>query len=339
MRVESRATSLSWIPSEAVTGLSRAAFDTGVVHYDEPPPGALGDLEELRRGDRFRFANRLQAWAEFDGRRPVGYGQSGGVVMGSTTVRVASLGATFAAIAMPDLRPEPEVGDGWVRFRQTCGGRTAIPGPRAIKRPPYVRLQPPLVWSTLSLTLHADGHADVDLPGASPFPRHWVYGPDGELVLKTGLTDFVGWMGQPSHRNTPWGDEDSQVVVTAAETALERELSHLLMGATPTIRRLAAGEVLTRQGAPGDALFLLLDGVLAVDVDGRVLAEIGPGAVLGERAMLQAGARTATLTAVTPVRVAVAPAGVVDLDALGRLSAGHRREDDTAGERAAQAAP
>jgi hypothetical protein len=339
MRVESRTTSLSWIPSEAVTGLSRTAFDTGVVHYDEPPPDALGDLEELRRADRFRFANRLQAWADFDGSRPVAYGQSGGVVMGSTTVRVASLGATFAAIAMPDLRPDPEVGESWVRFRQTCGGRTAIPGPRKISRPPYVRLQPPLVWSTLSLTLHADGHADVDLPGASPFPRHWVYGPDDELVLKSGLTDFVAWMSQPSHSNTPWGAEDSPVVVTAAETALERELSRLLMGATPTIRRLPAGEVLTRQGSPGDALFLLLDGVLAVDVDGRVLAEIGPGAVLGERALLEGGTRTATLTAVTPVRVAVAPARVVDLEALSRLSAGHRREDDTADERASRAAP
>jgi hypothetical protein len=177
----------------------------------------------------------------------------------------------------------------------------------------------------------------VELPGASPFPRHWVYGPDGDLVLKTGLTDFVGWMGQPSHRDTPWGDEDSPAVVTAAETALERELSGLLMGATPAIRRLAAGEVLTRQGSPGDALFLLLDGVLAVAVDGRLLAEIGPGAVLGERAVLEAGARTATLTAVTAVRVAVAPARVVDLDALGRLSAGHRREDEAAPERAPQA--
>jgi hypothetical protein len=258
--------------------------------------------------------------------------------MGSTTVRVASLGATFAAVAMPDLRPAPEVGDGWVRFRQTCGGRTAVPMPRSIRRPPYVRLQSPLVWTTLDLTLHADGRADLQLVGASPFPRHWVYGSDGELVLKAGLTDFAGWTRQPSHRATPWGDEDSPVVVTAAETALERELSGLLMGAAPTIRTLTPGDVLTRQGSPGDALFLLLDGVLAVDVDGRALAEIGPGAVLGERALLEGGTRTATLTAVTPVRVATAPARVVDLEALARLSAGHRREDGAAPEPAPQAA-
>ena len=37
MRVESSATSLSWIPSEAVTGVVKTAFTAGVAHYDEPP--------------------------------------------------------------------------------------------------------------------------------------------------------------------------------------------------------------------------------------------------------------------------------------------------------------
>ena len=62
-------TSLSWIPSEAVRGGTRVAFDAGVTHYDEPPPDVIEDLEALevlRTTDRFRFANRLAAWAEFD---------------------------------------------------------------------------------------------------------------------------------------------------------------------------------------------------------------------------------------------------------------------------------
>jgi len=330
MRVESSATTLSWIPSEAVPGLPRTVFDRGVLHYDEPPPDLLGDLEALRRADRFRFANRLQAWAEFEGSRAVAFGRSGGGLMGSTTVRIASLGMTFAAVGMPDLQPEPEVGDGWVRFRQTAGGRTALASPRSIRRAPYLRIQAPLVWTTVSLTLHADGRAEVDLPGASPFPRHWVYDGTGELVLKTGLTDYAGWMTQPSHASTPWGDEDSPAVVTAAETALERRLSRVLMSGTPTVRRLAAGDVLARQGSPGDALYLLLDGVVTVAVDGEPVADVGPGAVLGERALLEGGLRTATLTAATPIRVAQAPADAVDVGALERLATGHHREDDPA---------
>jgi len=334
MRVESQVTSLSWIPSEAVSGVMKPAFSTGLAHYDPPPPDRVDDLDALRRADRFRFANRLDAWAEFahDG-TPVRWGRGGGLSMGSTTVRIASLGATFAAVGMPDLVGEPELGPGWVRFRQTTGGRTALPMPRPIPKPPFVRLRAPLVWTTLSLTLHADGRAEFDLVGASPFPRHWVYGPDGALARKAGTTDFSSWMAQTSVDRTPWGDEDSPAVVTAAETALERDLSARLMrsGRTPDVRTFGAGAVLAEQGTPGDTLYLLLDGVLAVSVDGEPLGEVGPGAVLGERAILEGGSRTATLTAVTPIRVATAPADAIDLDSLRELSTGHRREQERTG--------
>jgi CRP-like cAMP-binding protein len=94
----------------------------------------------------------------------------------------------------------------------------------------------------------------------------------------------------------------------------------------PKIRKLAAGDVLARQGDPGDSLFLLLDGVLDVSVDGKALGDLGPGAVVGERAILESSPRTATLTAVTAVKVAEAPAEAVDREALARLAQGHRRE-------------
>lgn len=327
MRVESAVTSLSWIPSEAVTGLMKAPFTLQVSVYDDPPPDVVDD--DAVRGHHVRFANRLRAWAEFapDG-SVAAHGVGGGVVMGRTAARLGPLGGSFAAVEMPVLRAEPESGPGWVRFRQTCGGRTAAPLPRRIPRAPWFRLQSPLVWTTLELTLHADGRHEHTLAGASGFPRHWVYDAAGALSLKAGLTDWSGWTGQESQRHTPWGDEDSPVLVTAAETALEREMSLRIMrgGPRPEVRSLPEGADLARQGEPGEALYLLLDGVLAVSVDGTVLAELGPGAVLGERAILEGGLRTATLTAVTPVRVAVAAAGTVDRVALAVLAAGHRRE-------------
>jgi len=61
MRIESTVTSLSWIPSEAVSGPMRATFATGLSHYDTPPPGTIDDLERLRDEDAFRFANQLHA--------------------------------------------------------------------------------------------------------------------------------------------------------------------------------------------------------------------------------------------------------------------------------------
>ncbi|MFI7586186.1 cyclic nucleotide-binding domain-containing protein [Spongisporangium articulatum] len=339
MRVEAAGTSVSWIPSEAVSGPMKATFATGLSHYDQPPPGELGDaaamratLEDLRDRDAFRFANFLHAWAEFDGDRVVAHGSDGGIVMGATTVRVGKLGATFQAVKLPDLKPEPEIGPGWVKFTQTAGGRTALPLPRPIRRPPFFRLQAPLVWTTLTLTLRADGTSEIGMEGASPFPRHWVYGTDGDVTLKAGVADWSNWLGQPSWKRTPWGDEDSPVLVTAAETALERELSTLLMhgAAKPTVRTLAEGEVLAERGEPGSSLYLILDGVLGVEVNGEALGELGPGAVLGERAVLEEGIRTATLTAVTPVRVAEAPGSDIDRAALARLAEGHRREEQSA---------
>ena len=67
-------------------------------------------------------------------------------------------------------------------------------------------------------------------------------------------------------------------------------------------------DALVEQGSASDDLFLLLNGVLVVEVDGEALAELGPGAVLGERAVLEGGTRTATLRAVTECKVAAVPA-------------------------------
>lgn len=184
------------------------------------------------------------------------------------------------------------------------------------------------VWTTLELTLHADGRVEGGLVGATTFPRHWVYDADGVLVAKSGVTDFSGWYHTVFTDNTPWGSQESTAFVTAAETALERELSSTIMrGARPKVARLEAGATLVEQGDSGTDLFVLLDGVLAVVVDGEEVAQVGPGAVLGERAGLGDGRRTSTLRAVTHCRVARAARDQLDPQVLHELAEGHRRED------------
>ena len=333
MRHESTVTSLSWIPSEAIEGSTRLAFDAGFTHYDDPPPAEIADLRELQAQDRFRFANQLSAWIEVDGTGAItGSGYSGGGLMGSTTVRLGALSRTFQAAQLPDLQRPPEHGDGWVQFSQTTGGRTGLPAPRRVKHPPYVQWQAPLVWTTLTLTLHADGTAETSMTGASTFPRHWVYDAAGKLSHKSGLTDYRDWFARSFGRHTPWGDQDSPALVTAVETALERTLSVQLMHGSekPRIEKLPAGHVLARQGDPGSDIYLVLDGVIRIDRDGEQLAEYGPGAMLGERAHLEGGVRTASLVAVTACRVAAVHASQFDQDALQELSGGHRREDHSA---------
>src|SRR5579862_4087803 len=157
MRHTSSVTSVSWIPSEAVEGLSKPIFELGVTHYDDPPPDQIDDLARWRSTDRFRFANHLAAWIEVEDGAVVdaGYAEDSAGLMGATTVRLGPGDATFAAVGLDDIRQPPEAVEGGMRFVQTVGGRTAVPAPRHVKRPPFVRLQAPVVWTTLALTLRA----------------------------------------------------------------------------------------------------------------------------------------------------------------------------------------
>jgi hypothetical protein len=332
--ISGSATSVSWIPSEAVTGVTKASFTAGVTHYDDPPVDRSGTIDDLDRAgaeDRFRFANRISAWAEVsdDGKIvDAGFADDSRGVMGGTTLRLGPLSTRLAAISLPHQREQMAGTDTRVSFRQTYGGRPAMPFPRRVSYPPYVQVRGPLVWTTLELDLHADGRVVHRLAGASPFPRHWVYDTDGALDQKSGLADFAEWARTSFGEHSPWGGQDSPAFVSAVETALEREVADVIMrgGARPEIRTLERGETLTRQGDPAAELYLVLDGVLTAVVDDQELGLLGPGSVLGERGLIE-GRRTATLTAETAVRVAVAPSEAVEFDALHAISEGHRRED------------
>jgi hypothetical protein len=235
----------------------------------------------------------------------------------------------FPAVKFPLIQPEPELGDGWVRFVQTAGGRMGLPAPRRVRGKPYFQVASASAWTTLQLIIYADGQSKGSLVGASPFPRHWIYDRDGQLVEKSGTIDFTQWYRESYGGNTPWGGEDTPAFVTAVETELERSLSRSVMegGGELPRRRLEPGETLTEQGAAEDDLFLLLDGVVEIDVDGKVVGEVGPGAILGERAALEGGARTATLRASTACRVAVIrPEQISDYE-LAELALSHRREE------------
>ena len=329
MRIESAVTSISWIPSEAVEGMTRVPFEMGVAHYDEAPPDVIDDIEALRQADRFRFANQLKAWIEVEDGRITGHGYTGGGLIGSTTMSFGPRKLTFAAVSFPDRQHDPVVGDTWVRFVQTAGGRTGVPAPRKVKYPPFLQINAPLAWTTLALTIKVDGSSSHEVLGASPFPRHWIYDKDNNLAQKSGLINFKSWYERAFGAHTPWGDEDSPALVTQVETALERELSsHIMRGNTePTIRKVGSGRALMEEGQPGTELFLLLDGVMSVEAQGKALAHVGPGAVLGERALLESGRRTATVRAVTQCRVAVVPGDQLDPDVLASLAGQHRREE------------
>ena len=327
MRVESKVTSISWIPSEAVEGLPKVPFTMGVAHYDDAPPDRLVSIDLMHRADLFREANELNAWIDVEDDRIVGHGHSGGGRIGITRLKVGPKELRVPAVALPTLQ-DAEVGDGWVRFTQTAGGRTGAPAPRSVRGKPYFQWHSAIAWTTLQLTIHADGRTEHALTGASAFPRHWIYDENGALVGKSGTIDFDKWYRESHEANTPWGAEDSPALVTAVESDLEREVSVRLMGnggAKP--RRVAEGEKIFSQGdEDDDTLLLVLDGVLVAEVDGEVVGEVGPGAIVGERGALE-GQRTATLRARTPAKLMAFSASELEPAELAEVAAGHARED------------
>jgi Cyclic nucleotide-binding domain len=320
VRIQSSVTAVSWVPAESVEGGQRLQFHVGAAQYDDPPPTHLDDLEALLAAGRARLANRLEGHLEVDQGRVVAAGQGGQGYVGAAREAAGAAQVGFAAVPLPDLRPEPETGDGWVRFTQTAGGLLSLGLPCRQGPGDATRLAAPAAWTTLTLTLHADGRSDLALAGASPFPRHWVYDHDGRLVATSGVVDFTGWQADAWDPFTPWGGRDAPVRATAVETALERELSRVIVGSAPHWIRLRRGATLVEQGDPGHELYLLFDGVLAVEIDGRTVAELGPGAVVGEVALLEGGRRTATLRAVTGCRVAAVPGDRIDRAALAELA-------------------
>lgn len=329
MRIESSVTSVSWIPSEAMSGPMRVPMDLGIGHYDQPPPDHVDPevLEKLREEDRFRFVNHLAAWVEVDNGEVVDTGYSGGGIVGFSRARLG-ISVTLPGIGFPVLQDLPLVEGDRVRFVQTAGGRTAAPLPRRIDRPPYVRITAPSAWTTLALTVTADGASEFELVGASPFPRHWIYGPDGELAAKSGVIDFAEWTRVHDHDRSPWHDFDRPALVSEVESQVERELSSVVMSAAkPKIVGFDSGFTLIQQGESGSVIYLVLDGMLRVEVDGEEVAELGPGAIVGERAILESGLATATVTTRTPVRVAEIPADAFDRSDLEQVAAKHRREE------------
>jgi Cyclic nucleotide-binding domain len=328
-RHTSKVTVISWIPSEAIRGLPSLPFQMGITHIDEPPPAHIDDVADLVASQKLRFANQLEAWIEVDEQGIVRYGSEGGGLMGSSAVGVGARTISLPGISLPDLRPEPVVTPESVTWRQTAGGRPSLPAPRRIKHKPFVQVRAPIVWTTVELELFADGTSDGRLVGSSPFPRHWVYSATNDLVAKSGLMDFDQWYHHAFGGVTPWEAVDQDALTTEVESELERQLSRSIMesGVRTQRRRLEPGEVLFSQGDEGADLFLVLDGVASVEVDGKLVAEIGPGAVMGERALIEEGRRTATVRAVTRLRGVVVPPELVDREHLEELSGVHRREE------------
>jgi predicted MFS family arabinose efflux permease len=133
------------------------------------------------------------------------------------------------------------------------------------------------------------------------------FGPQGALVAAGAFLPLVGLLAWSKLRQV-----DNRAVVPGPELDLLRRIQIFAPLPQHVLEQLSwhvvpvhadAGHIVIRQGDPGDRFYLVVDGHVEVTVDGRPLAEIGPGGYFGEIALLRNVPRTATVTAATPVRL------------------------------------
>jgi CRP-like cAMP-binding protein len=64
---------------------------------------------------------------------------------------------------------------------------------------------------------------------------------------------------------------------------------------------LPAGTTLMREGASGRQCFVIADGEAVVQIEGRDVAQVGPGDIVGEMSLLDREPRSATVIATRPL--------------------------------------
>jgi len=86
----------------------------------------------------------------------------------------------------------------------------------------------------------------------------------------------------------------------------EEELARLSSAAQ--VKTFPAGEVICREGEPGDAFYVIVEGQVGVykevdETEERWLSNLGPGEFFGELALVQEGTRNATVRTLEPTTV------------------------------------
>jgi CRP-like cAMP-binding protein len=83
----------------------------------------------------------------------------------------------------------------------------------------------------------------------------------------------------------------------------QRQLCAIANSADLAARR--EGAVLAKQGAQGLEAIIIVDGRARVEVDGKAIAELGPGDIVGEMSVIDGKPRSATVIAATAVSLLI----------------------------------
>jgi CRP/FNR family cyclic AMP-dependent transcriptional regulator len=122
----------------------------------------------------------------------------------------------------------------------------------------------------------------------------------------SGGEDPSGRVDPPPLLDEPRGDPDMSAdrriamlkKVTLFHSCTDKDLKAIAALCTPM--KVDAGYVLTTQDGQGVECFVITDGRATVSIDGATVAEIGPGEIVGEMALLDHDPRSATVITSEP---------------------------------------
>ena len=134
--------------------------------------------------------------------------------------------------------------------------------------------------------------------GWSPEVGWFTFSPMADVaptsVESLGLVERVAAL----HRVQLFAGIPGRVLAAVAEGAVEK--------------RFSTGELLMEEGAVEAHLYAMVDGRVRVHRGGRTVVELGPGATVGELAVLVPAPRTASVTAIAPTHVLRVDQAVLD---------------------------
>ena len=167
---------------------------------------------------------------------------------------------------------------------------------------------------------------DITLPvfqssGFWPLVAGFALGGTLFTVIVNYIDNQGGFIRHPSssrrflyhHRQ----EEASEVLDRVEHIEMLHSLSPSEMQAIiPLLKPLFVepGTILCREGAPGNAMFLIVDGDAEIYKGSKLMAELGAGEMFGEMALLTGEERSATVIAKTPMELY--ELGKVDFDAM-----------------------
>ena len=193
MRIESSVTSLSWIPSEAVQGMTQAALRDGDGPLRRPRRPTSSTTSRPLRGGR-PVPLRQPAAGVDRGRGRAGSSDWGHAGRRATSARPPCAWAPRRSSSRP--WPSPTCSPSRRCRRPRCGSCRPPAGAPACRRPARsagrrsCRSRPRWPGRPSPSPSGPTASSDWEVAGASPFPRHWIYDHDGALAAKTGMIDF-----------------------------------------------------------------------------------------------------------------------------------------------------